>query len=117
MKKIFKTAAFLAIALSAVCCAKAVKEGPNDAEERYFNAWMEINHPDLKSSGSGIYILPGEIVGNGAEVKEDNYVYASYTVTDLEGNITTYTDKETACLLYTSPSPRDPKTSRMPSSA
>lgn len=96
MKKIFKTAAFLAIALSAVCCAKAVKEGPNDAEERYFNAWMEINHPDLKSSGSGIYILPGEIVGNGAEVKEDNYVYASYTVTDLEGNITTYTDKETA---------------------
>ena len=28
-----------------------------------------------------------------------------------------YTDKASLCLLYTSPSPRDPKTSRMPSSA
>ena len=27
------------------------------------------------------------------------------------------TDKDLICLLYTSPSPRDPKTSRMPSSA
>ena len=26
-------------------------------------------------------------------------------------------NRDTACLLYTSPSPRDPKTSRMPSSA
>ena len=26
-------------------------------------------------------------------------------------------DEDTSCLLYTSPSPRDPKTSRMPSSA
>ena len=30
---------------------------------------------------------------------------------------TTFLDKATGCLLYTSPSPRDPKTSRMPSSA
>ena len=28
-----------------------------------------------------------------------------------------YLDKHMDCLLYTSPSPRDPKTSRMPSSA
>lgn len=95
MKKIIKTAAFLAIALSAICCAKAAKEGPNDAEERYFNAWMEVNYPDAKSSGLGIYILEEE-AGDGAEIKEDSYVYASYTVTDLKGNITTYTEKETA---------------------
>ena len=29
----------------------------------------------------------------------------------------TYTVKDLTCLLYTSPSPRDPKSSRMPSSA
>ena len=96
MKKIIKTVAFLAIALSAICCAKAVKEGPNDAEERYFNAWMEVNHPGLQPVGSGIYVIEEEPGNAGAEVKEDNYVYASYTVTDLKGNITTYTEKETA---------------------
>ena len=48
MKKIFKTAAYLAIALSAICCAKAVKVGPNEAEERYFNAWISQNHPGIK---------------------------------------------------------------------
>lgn len=95
MKKILKTTAYLAIALSAICCAKAVKVGPNEAEERYFNAWMKINHPDLKATGSGIYVLE-ETEGNGAVIAEDNYVYANYTVTDLEGNISTYTEKEVA---------------------
>ena len=95
MKKILKTAAYLAIALSAICCAKAVKEGPNDAEERYFNAWIEVNHPDIKPTGLGIYVIEEE-EGNGAEVKADSYVYADYVVTDLEGNISTFTDKETA---------------------
>lgn len=95
MKKILKTTAYLAIALSAICCAKAVKVGPNEAEERYFNAWMKINHPDLEATGSGIYVLE-ETEGEGAVIAEDNYVYANYTVTDLEGNISTYTEKEVA---------------------
>ena len=60
MKKIFKTAAYLAIALSAICCAKAVKVGPNEAEERYFNAWISQNHPGIKPTGLGIYILEEE---------------------------------------------------------
>lgn len=95
MKKILKTVAYLALTLSAVCCAKAVKSGPNEANERYFNAWMEVNYPGAVPSGSGIYILEEE-EGNGSEVKKDNYVYTRYTVTDLEGNITSYTDEETA---------------------
>lgn len=100
MKKILKTAAFLAITLSAICCAKVVKEGPNDANVRYFNAWMQVNHPDVRPTGLGIYVIEEE-EGNGAEIKKDNYVYASYTITDLEGNITTFTDKETAQQLGT----------------
>ena len=94
-KTILKTVAYFAIALTATCCAKAVEEGPNEAQERYFNAWMEIHHADKQPTGLGIYVLE-ETEGNGAVITEDNYVYASYTVTDLEGNITSYTEKETA---------------------
>lgn len=95
MKKIFKTVAYLALALAAVGCAKVDKEGPNDANERYFNAWMALNHPDAKPVGIGIYVLEEE-VGDGALIDKDRYVYARYTATDLEGNITSYTDEETA---------------------
>ena len=38
-------------------------------------------------------------------------------LSDLENYLAYGTDQYDACLLYTSPSPRDPKTSRMPSSA
>lgn len=95
MKKIFKTAAYLAIALSAICCAKVAKEGANDANKRYFDAWMSLNHPGVQPTGLGIYVLEEE-EGDGEVIAEDNYVYASYTITDLKGNITSYTEKETA---------------------
>ena len=46
---------------------------------------------------------------------ENNSV--SLTVTSPPYNIGKDSDLDLTCLLYTSPSPRDPKTSRMPSSA
>ena len=95
MKKIFKTVACLAIAFSAICCAKVVEEGANDANKRYFDAWMALNHPGVQPTGLGIYVLEEE-EGNGAVIAEDNYVYTSYTITDLQGNISSYTEKETA---------------------
>lgn len=95
MKKIFKTAAYIVMAVSAVSCAKAVQDGPNEANKRYFVAWMQLNHPDVKPSGLGIYILEDQ-EGTGVEVKEDGYVMADYVVTDLQGNITSYTDKISA---------------------
>lgn len=100
MKKTIKTAAFIAIALAAIGCAKVEKTGANEANERYFNAWMEVNHPGLKPSGLGIYILENE-EGTGAEVKKGGYAIVDYVVTDLEGNISTYTDKYTAQQLGT----------------
>ena len=36
---------------------------------------------------------------------------------DDDGRLTRFSTMDGSCLLYTSPSPRDPKTSRMPSSA
>ena len=43
--------------------------------------------------------------------------YAQGTFLDMEGGVKSEQDLIISCLLYTSPSPRDPKTSRMPSSA
>lgn len=95
MKKIIKTAAYILTGLTVIGCAKAVKTGPNEAEERYFNAWMSINHPEASPTGIGIYILEEE-EGTGATVKDDGFIYADYLITDLEGNISSYTYKETA---------------------
>ncbi len=95
MKKIIKLISYIALAVVAAGCAKAVTEGPNAANIRYFEAWMKVNHPNLKPVGLGIYILEEE-AGTGDVVKEDGYVYADYIVTDLEGNIASYTGAETA---------------------
>ena len=95
MKKIFKAIACIVIAAGAAACARTVEPGPNEDAKRYFDAWMHINWPNLKPSGLGIYIIEEE-KGNGAEVKEGGFALADYVITDLEGNITSYTDKETA---------------------
>ncbi|MBQ7772372.1 MAG: FKBP-type peptidyl-prolyl cis-trans isomerase [Bacteroidales bacterium] len=100
MNKIIKTAAYITLAFAVSGCAKSVEEGPNDADKRYFDAWMQINHPDARPSGLGVYIIEEE-EGTGIEVKEGGYVYADYVTTDLEGNIATYTDKNTAKMLGT----------------
>lgn len=95
MKKIIKTFAYTILCVAASSCAKTVSSGPNEANERYFNAWMELNHPGVTPSGIGIYVLEEE-EGTGAVVKEDGYIYADYVITDLSGNISSYTGKETA---------------------
>ena len=100
MKKIIKTAAYILAGFAVLSCAKAVKTGPNEAEERYFKAWMSQNHPGAQPTGLGIYILEEED-GTGATVKEDGFIYADYVTTDLQGNITSYTDKQTAKQLGT----------------
>ena len=43
--------------------------------------------------------------------------HLDFLKSSLEDLKKTLSEKYNACLLYTSPSPRDPKTSRMPSSA
>ncbi len=100
MKKTIRTAACAFLAIAAAACAKHVSEGPNEAGIRYFESWMKVNYPDVKPSGLGIYVLEEE-KGTGVEVKSDGFVYADYIISDLEGNISIYTDKETAKQLGT----------------
>lgn len=80
---------------STVNCAKTVTDGPNEANKRFINAWMEVNHPGIDTTGLGVYILEEE-EGSGIPVKEGGYVFVHYILTDLDGNIADFTDKETA---------------------
>lgn len=100
MKKIYSATLYIAVALCIAGCAKVVNPGANEAHQREFNAWMEINHPDIEASGLGIYIM-NETPGDGAEVTDNGLALVSYKVTDLEGNISAYTDLETARQLGT----------------
>lgn len=95
MKKVFSTALYIAAALLLAGCAKTVTPGPNEANKRYFDAWMQLNHPEAEPSGLGIYVLEN-IDGDGIEVKEDGFALVDFKITDLEGNISSYTDSQTA---------------------
>ena len=52
-----------------------------------------------------------------SELKKDTIIKIIATDPLAEADFEHYCDQSNYCLLYTSPSPRDPKTSRMPSSA
>ena len=84
--------------------------------KRIFNEFAgEINNTDEDSAGDVKYHL-----GASSDREFDgNVVHVSLTdnPSHLEAVNPVVLGQTRACLLYTSPSPRDPKTSRMPSSA
>ena len=90
-------------AILAVSCAKTETSGKNDANRRYLEAWMKINHPEAVKNASGIYILSDE-EGTGREAgsyEDYPFAYLTYTVTDLDGHITETTDEDVAKQLGT----------------
>ena len=95
MNKTLSIVLSIAAALCIFSCAKVQQSGANDDERRYFNAWLHLNHPDVSPTGLGIYVLE-EKEGNGATVSDKGCAFVDYIITDLEGGITNYTDKETA---------------------
>lgn len=101
MKNTYRALTYIVAAALLAGCAKAAPEGANIANKRYIDAWMQLNHPGVKATWNGaddkngIFIIESE-EGSGAEVKKDGYAIVTYTATDLEGNITSYTGKETA---------------------
>jgi FKBP-type peptidyl-prolyl cis-trans isomerase FklB len=79
-------------------CAKTVPVEPNKANKDYFDAWMQLNYPDtdkIKQTGLGVYVIDEE-EGNGAAVTDNGYALVDYRILSLEGNISSYTDEETA---------------------
>lgn len=98
MKKVILSFIAAAAVLMTTGCAKHAATGANEANKRYFDAWMSLNYPELYEKGPvgiGIYVIKEE-EGTGIEVKEDGYVLLDYVITDLEGNISSYTTKEIA---------------------
>ena len=47
MKKIFISALYIAVAIAVLGCAKEAKVGPNDANKRFLDAWLKLNHPEV----------------------------------------------------------------------
>ena len=95
MNKTFSIVLSIATALCVFGCAKVQHTGANDAERRYFDAWLHLNHPDITPTGLGIYVLE-EKEGTGAVVTDSGCAFVDYTIYDLDGSITNYTRKETA---------------------
>ena len=95
MKKVILTISYIIAAIAVIGCAKTETIGPNDAYQRYLEAWMHVNYPDATPSGLGIYIIEDQ-QGSGVKVGEEGYILLDYKVTDLEGNISSYTDALTA---------------------
>ena len=80
------------------------------------NQWVELDgsgNIDSISAGDGIAISGTSAITVAVDYTGTNNVVEK--ATDLEG--TTINGKDSICLLYTSPSPRDRQKSRMPSSA
>lgn len=111
-------------ALLCTGCAKTVESGIYDDDVRYLKAWLKADHSDIEidiarnaetglpdTLGRGVYLLSEKKVKDGTEVKKGDYVTLSYTVTDLEGNISTYTEESTAKKLrqYSKPNYYGPK--------
>ena len=101
--KNFAAIATIAAALFATGCAKTAESGKYDDDQAQLAAWLEKYHSDAQKAGRGIYILSDDSseVTEGDAIEKDGYAYIEYSVTDLDGNLTQYTDAENAKLMGT----------------
>ena len=81
-------AALLALTLLVMGgCAKNPVTEANAAAKRYFDAWLQLNHPDATPTGIGIYIIE-QTEGSGTAYSSDaTHAMVRYTIRNLEGKI------------------------------
>lgn len=84
------------IFLMASACAKEESTSPNEGNKRYLDSWIAINHPGAKTTPLGAYIISEEVGAGESVGKEDSFLFARYTTTDLEGNVQSTTEKQIA---------------------
>ena len=75
-----------AAVLLAASCANEPESGLNDAAKRYFDAWIQYNHPDAVRTELGAYILE-DVPGTGDEAGDSAYVRMNYSYYDLDNNL------------------------------
>ena len=72
-------------------CARIAQTGLNDANKRYLDAWIQVNHPGAPQTELGSYILediPGDGVLTG-EGETGSFVRLEYAIRDLNGSVLT----------------------------
>lgn len=86
-----------AVAASALLfsCAKSESTSDNDAYKSYLDAWMEVNHPGVEATGTGIYVIDNQ-EGDGKAYNDEDYAIVRYTMRDLDGNITSTSEEAIA---------------------
>lgn len=99
-KTIFSIAA---TAIIIAGCAKPADTTKNDAEKKYFDSWILINHPDAQKTTLGSYILESrEGSGKAAGSAQENpYVRLNYTIRGLDGKVSSTSDEKMAKQLGT----------------
>ena len=79
-----------------VSCAVKEETPANENEKAYLEAWIHTHHPDAGKAGMGIYILDDEPAGSGKAVELPCYARVTYTIRDLDGNISSTSDSTVA---------------------
>lgn len=96
MKSMKKAIIWLAaLALVAAGCAKPEKTGTNDANKRYFDSWVKINHPGADKTDLGSYVIDSKD-GTGELIGDKGYVRALCTISGLDGKVASTTDVKMA---------------------
>lgn len=75
-------------------CAKPVETTKNDAEKKYFESWIAINHPKAEKTALGSYILENQD-GSGAaagSAEQNPFVRVNYTLRSLDGKVSSTSD-------------------------
>ena len=97
MRGIFITMALAPAFLLATGCATEKETPANEAEKRYFDAWMQKYHPDAVATEHWVYIIDDiPATGTSTEAADKDYVFVTYTEKDLSGNISGTNDIEIA---------------------
>ncbi|MCQ2115033.1 MAG: FKBP-type peptidyl-prolyl cis-trans isomerase [Bacteroidales bacterium] len=96
----FLAAASLVIAVAA--CAKKEASGTYEASQRYFEAWLKMNHPGAEricGTATKGEPIPGvavieDIPGTGAPVTDSTVIFVKFTEYGLSGEVLESTEKE-----------------------
>ena len=95
LSKICGLACLGAAAFFSFSCAKSEGNSGNEDELRHLEAWIQVNHPGVKASGDGIYVL-SDTKADGKTYGGENYVLFDYTVRSLDGKIQSTTSEAIA---------------------
>ena len=99
-KNLILSSCLVLAAAFAVACNKSDSDNPNEANQRYFDAWRAIHYPAAVEK-DGVYVIDDK-PGTGLEWTESLPVTLfTYTVRNLDGTVASNTDEQWAKQLGT----------------